>query len=352
MGPYECTPISYQNLLLERKSTSKTPIFVGPVLLHYKKDEHTFKDFLNKLKLLRPRLQDIISVGTDDVNALQGCLPKASERSLRFFRHFRQNVEDMLSRADIKGASASHYVWEIFGKAANNGSYEAGLLDNDSDNEFDAMLASLRPVWESRENSSKLFGYIKQRSDMMKKNMIAKVRREAGLLSMSECVDVPVKFYTLEAESTNNRIKAKKKRRASGFMGTIEAIRAIDEEQQEDFALAVAGLYYEDLRLREEFAKFQRPDFLELFTRERKKFISKLRSTRVSKLLKDDLSSIMSGNASTTARERLGPEDKQCAVLSKALEVQTTPEDTDECLDHLSINDDDERLLNLPAFTR
>ena len=76
--------------------------------------------------------------------------------------------------------------------------------------------------------------------------MIAKVRREAGLVSMSESVDFPVKFYTLEAESTNNRIKAKKKHRASGFMGTIEAIRSIDEEQQEDFALAVAGLH-EDL---------------------------------------------------------------------------------------------------------
>ena len=89
---------------------------------------------------MRPRLQDIISVGTDGekalVNALQGCLPKASERSLRCFRDFRQNVEDMLSRAGIKGASASHYVWEIFGKAANDGSYETGLLDSDSDNEI------------------------------------------------------------------------------------------------------------------------------------------------------------------------------------------------------------------------
>jgi hypothetical protein len=355
LGPYECTPISYRNLLLERKSTGKPPIFVGPVLLHYKKDERTFKDFLNKLKSLRPGLKDIISVGTDGekalINALQDCLAKASERSLRCFRHFRQNVEDMLSRAGIKGASATQYVWEIFGKAATDGSYETGLLDSDSEDEFDAMLASLKPVWESRENGSKAFDYVKQRSEMMKKNMIAKVRREAGLISMSASVDVPVKFYTLEAESTNNRIKAKKKRRASGFMGTIEAIRSIDEEQQEDFALAVAGLH-EDLRLREEFAKFQRPDFLELSTRERKKFISKLRSTRVSKLLTEDLSSILSANLSRTAGERLEPGDERCTLPLQGLGIQTTPEDTDESLDHLAISDDDERLSNLPAFTR
>ena len=106
LGPYECTPISYQNLLLERKSTGKPPVFVGPVLIHYKKDEHTCMDFLNKLKSLRAGLQEIISFGTDGeitlVNALQSCFPKGTEKSLRCFRHFRQNVEACLTRQASK----------------------------------------------------------------------------------------------------------------------------------------------------------------------------------------------------------------------------------------------------------
>lgn len=97
-----------------------------------------------------------------------------------------------------------------------------------------------------------------------------------GLPSISSSVDVPVKFYTLEAESTNNRITTKKQRKASGFLGTIEAIRAIDAEQQEDFAMAVAGLH-EDLQLRKKFEKFKRPDFLELSCRERDKFLCELK---------------------------------------------------------------------------
>ena len=105
--------------------------------------------------------------------------------------------------------------------------------------------------------------YVRKGRGVLLTAMIAKQRRLAGLPSMSSSVDIPVKFYTLEAESTNNRIKAKKQRKASGFMGTIEAIRSIDAEQQEDFALAVAGLH-EDLQLRKEFAKFERSDFLEL----------------------------------------------------------------------------------------
>lgn len=51
LGPYECTLILYQNIILERKSTGKSPALVGYVLIHYKKeDEQTYEEFLSKLK--------------------------------------------------------------------------------------------------------------------------------------------------------------------------------------------------------------------------------------------------------------------------------------------------------------
>ena len=312
LGPYECTSVLYQNLLLKRKSTGKPPVFVGPVLIHYKKDKRSYRDFLNKLKSLRPGLQEIASFGTDGemalVNALQSCFPKGAGKSLCCFRHFRQNVEAMRIKVGIRGATAKQYLWEIFGKVSSDGCHETGILDSESDAEFDALLDSIKPVWSVRENGFKVFEYIKQKSKMMKKHMMAKVQRLAGLPSISSNVDVPVKFYTSEAESTNNRIKTKKQRKASGFLGTIEAIRAIDAEQQEDFAMAVAGLH-EDLQLRKEFEKFKRQDFLELSSRERDKFLCKLRNTSLSKLLSEDLSSVLSGNttrkSSSTSRQQL-----------------------------------------------
>ena len=312
LGPYECTSVLYQNLLLKRKSTGKPPVFVGPVLIHYKKDKRSYRDFLNKLKSLRPGLQEIASFGTDGemvlVNALQSCFPKGAGKSLCCFRHFRQNVEAMRIKVGIRGATAKQYLWEIFGKVSSDGCHETGILDSESDAEFDALLDSIKPVWSVRENGFKVFEYIKQKSEMMKKHMMAKVQRLAGLPSISSSVDVPVKFYTSEAESTNNRIKTKKQRKASGFLGTIEAIRAIDAEQQEDFAMAVAGLH-EDLQLRKEFEKFKRQDFLELSSRKRDKFLCKLRNTSLSKLLSEDLSSVLSGNttrkSSSTSRQQL-----------------------------------------------
>ena len=46
LGPYECTPISYINLLLKSKRSGSSPVTLGPVLIHYRKDEKTFQDFL------------------------------------------------------------------------------------------------------------------------------------------------------------------------------------------------------------------------------------------------------------------------------------------------------------------
>ena len=181
------------------------------------------------------------------------------------------------------------------------------------------------------------------------KHMIAKVRRMAGLPAISATVDVPIKFYTLEAESTNNRIKAKKQRKASGFMGTIEAIRSIDEEQQEDFALAVAG-EHEDLQLRQEFAKFKRPDFIELSSREREKFLWRLRNTCLSKLLSEDLSSVLSGNSSrkSSSRSTSTSTSAETEMARAQGQLQVHASEYPE----IEVADDDRRLSGLPTFTR
>ena len=75
-----------------------------------------------------------------------------------------------------------------------------------------------------------------ERGEMLKKRAIASVRRATRLHSMSSQVDIPVHFFTNEAESNNNRLKAKKGRQSSGFTGTIEAVESIAKEEEEEFA--------------------------------------------------------------------------------------------------------------------
>ena len=57
--------------------------------------------------------------------------------------------------------------------------------------------------------------------------------------AVSPQVDIPVHFITNEAQSNNNRLKAKKGRQSSGFTGTIEAAESSAKEEEEESAQAV-----------------------------------------------------------------------------------------------------------------
>ena len=130
-------------------------------------------------------------------------------------------------------------------------------------------------------------------------------------------------------------------------MGTIEAIRSIDAEQQEDFALAVAGLH-EDLQLRKEFAKFKRPDFLELSNREREKYLCRFRNTILSKLLSEDLSSVLSGNSSNSSRKS----SSTSTSLTGTEQTSSQPQLTLHKCQEIEVVNDNPRLSGLQAFTR
>lgn len=111
---------------------------------------------------------------------------------------------------------------------------------------------------------------------MLKNRAIAaSVRRAARLHSMSSQVDIPVLFFTNEAESNNNRLKAKKGRQSSDFTGTIEAVESIAKEEEEEFAQAVGGVS-QSYELRPEFAKFTVPDFMDRKKIERTSYLEKL----------------------------------------------------------------------------
>lgn len=68
-------------------------------------------------------------------------------------------------------------------------------------------------------------------------------------------------------ESNNNRLKAKKGRQSLSFTGTVEAVKRIVKEEEEDFAQAVEGVS-RSYELRPEFAKFAVPDFMDWKKRE------------------------------------------------------------------------------------
>ena len=127
--------------MVTSKRSGASPIRLGPVLIHYRKDEKTFRHFLQTVVAEKPK--EILFCGTDGetalTNAMQSVLPKASERSVRCFRHLQNNMQSALSSFGVLGRQRE-YIEDIFDSIDKDGIYQAGLLDAESPEEFDATL--------------------------------------------------------------------------------------------------------------------------------------------------------------------------------------------------------------------
>ena len=142
------TVMTYRNLKLHHGVTKKSPVFIGPVLMHQWKDCKTYSRFANSLVTECPDLDGLIACGTDGEKALIDRL----KRNLRFalflrcFIHFRDNVKRELEKkrtADAKKA----IVREIFGKQEEQVKY-AWLVDSNNEEEFQM---NLEEQWNTRE---------------------------------------------------------------------------------------------------------------------------------------------------------------------------------------------------------
>lgn len=96
-------------------------------------------------------------------------------------------------------------------------------------------------------------------------------------------MDIPVHFFTNEAESNNKRLKAKKGRQSFGLTGAIKAVESIAKEEEEEFGQAIGGVS-QSYELRPEFAKFTVPDFMDWKKTERTFYLEKLRKATMEEL--------------------------------------------------------------------
>lgn len=134
------------------------------------------------------------------INVIESLLPKAEERSVRCFRHLQNKMRSALSSFGVPGRQRDH-IEEVFGSIDKDGIYQAGLLDAESPEEFDATLQSLKQKWVERgDTSQEVYSWVSERGALLKKRAIASVRRAARLQSMSPAVNIPVHFFTNDAE--------------------------------------------------------------------------------------------------------------------------------------------------------
>lgn len=103
LGAFDVTPVTYCNLLLETKRNKKPLIFLGPVLIHYKKSFASYLFFASSLIGQSPQLQGIRAFDTDGEQPLIDAFSHAFSFSqhLTCIIHVRRNIKEKLSLCDI-----------------------------------------------------------------------------------------------------------------------------------------------------------------------------------------------------------------------------------------------------------
>jgi hypothetical protein len=239
LGEFDVKVISYRNLMLETHRYQKHPIFVGPIMIHYRKTFQTYLNFINTLIGLQPELVNIKAFGTDDEEALHNAFKTSLQSSTHLLCciHLQRNITQKLRQFGCTPSLIDEFLNDIVGSQIGTIYYE-GLIDCINEENFDKHLSSLQQKWESRhECGSKFFEwFVKEKAEKLKTSVIAYVRESAGLGSP------PSKFNTNASETINFILKSKVDHKKQGIPDFIQKMYDLVINQQEELQRAVCGL--------------------------------------------------------------------------------------------------------------
>lgn len=257
LGAFEVTPIVYKHMFLRSKITGEHPVFLGPAMVHHRKDHATYKILSSVCANNCGNFKAAKGFITDGELALSEAfisdLPLATH--LRCFKHFEKNCRAKLRGIGIQSRKKqSFFLRKVFGQKGKI----RGILDAEDSNELRKLLEDAKEEIESNETALAsgqekkykpvFYDYLLSHYDMMRDNMICNVRRQAGLPDGSD--KKPVRSYTNMSESMNNVLKKTKghvqtpgaKQNMSKLEFTKDVFEVVVQDQRRELSLAIAEL--------------------------------------------------------------------------------------------------------------
>ncbi|KAJ7350129.1 hypothetical protein OS493_038330 [Desmophyllum pertusum] len=278
-GPFNVTPVSFRNIVLESNRTGQCPVFLGPLLIHQSKTFQAYHYLTSQLVGLQPRLQSMQAFGTDGEDELiKACKSVFKESiALRCFRHFQQNVETALKNYGMQNHKNA-IIGHIFGNEET-----PGLLEAESEEEFDQALQVHISTWKELPGGERFCKYLSDRSTMMKESMTADIRAKAGL------GNPPEKFYTNDSESNNERIKHKMEHREAGLCSFVAGMKQLAYSQETEFAKALCGMSSE-FKVRDVFSSFVVPasKWYDMREDQRRSYVLRIYKLAISEMYAED----------------------------------------------------------------
>ena len=210
LGEFDVTPIAYRQLLLETKRNGNIPVFLGPMLIHYKKNFATYLFFASTLIGLERQLEGIQAFGTDGKQELIDafCHEFHFSHHLTCFIHVKRNIKDKCAECNLPSDLSQQIIDDIFGKKIG-GVYFEGLVDACSDSDYYDKLDAAIESWHKRSFTSSANiqkfteWFLANKKNVICDTMLCPVREECGLGSP------PDNFTTNSSESINALLKRK-----------------------------------------------------------------------------------------------------------------------------------------------
>ena len=199
------TPTTYRQCLLTSVRSGKSPVYIGPTMIHYRKTFHTYFFFASTLIGLHQELQGLRAFGTDGEKSLVD----ASSHEFRYtihlkcFIHVRQNIKRKLQELQYSQTVMTEVLNDIFG-CKQGDTFAEGLVDSSSEEDYDKKLQGLEERWNHFEEAHHIEGgiydwFVKHKASIVKGTMLKNVREEAGL-------GVPPEPFTTNASETINSV--------------------------------------------------------------------------------------------------------------------------------------------------
>lgn len=304
MGQYEVTPIVYKHLLLASKRTGESPIFLGPTMLHHKKNVDTYKVFAATCVASCKGLEKAKGYITDGEAALDRAwkteLPKATH--LRCLRHFKGNCQKKLRELGVREEkSQKFFLDKVFGVHDKT----PGLVDCETMKEVKQQLETVKEEFDTREKEilnkkstyePRFSKYLWDSRHIIGKSMALEPRRKAGMPLDGN--GIPLRPYTNASEAMNNVMAQAKKRflrdhkkPENSSLSKLEFTKHVFEEihskQQEQVKLSVIGLS-DEYKLSDTASQlFVQPDiWFDWTDGQRNEYIQKFNSMTVDDVLK------------------------------------------------------------------
>ena len=282
LGDFECTPVTYRHLLLVTRRYGKHPVFLGPVLVHYRKNFASFLFFASSLVGLRKSLEGLRVFGTDGESALVEAFAHEFRFALHLycFIHVRSNLKRELQDRKFPANEVGEILDMIFGKLVG-GTFCEGLVDAESESLFYEKLNdfSCKMADKEKENPGSVPGFYEwlcqYKVDAIVSGMLKPIREEAGL-------GVPPSIFTTNAsESINAVLKRKVDYKKNDLPVFMNHLKQLVDEQEREIERAVIGRGKYQFVEEYKFLEVKEANWFKMTREQREKHMQKVTTVQV-----------------------------------------------------------------------